>query len=564
MKLFKKMKLVNAVITLVVIAVISMGANEFLAASAMKKVNGNMSNMYSNNLISIARIGAMRGAFLSIRIEANKAMLNYNTSYDEHVKNELGNINKYIKDYELTNMDDTEIKGINDFKSYIQQYMTVWDKVKSSLIKNEAASIEDQKSFEEIGNKIDTTLVSLRDYNETKAEKIIIQSNTFYKTSINILLLIFAFVILLYILISTFIIRVIRTSSKEVIQALNTVSKGDLTINIDDDGNNEFALMKKALSVTLKSIRIMIEQIKQSSLQLESRAEGLSAVSEEMSSGSNNVAIAIGDVAKGMSSQSEDIVNINTIFNDFNQQLEDVIDAMEDITVGARDVGDMAEDSNIKMTNLVKSIEKVQAVFGDFAAKINTLGTSVNRINEISNLINGIADQTNLLALNASIEAARAGEAGRGFAVVADEIRKLAEQSKTSSANINSVIDGISAETSVMISTSEEVEEEIAAQRNVIGITIKSFEEIIKGIKAVNPQITQISQSMGLIQEEKNSIVEKLENASSIAEEISASSEEIAASTEEMNASSEEVASTALELSGMTKDMLNAVNKFKL
>jgi methyl-accepting chemotaxis protein len=120
------------------------------------------------------------------------------------------------------------------------------------------------------------------------------------------------------------------------------------------------------------------------------------------------------------------------------------------------------------MKLLINSVNIVSSSFKDFIKKIEMLNKNIVQISDITTLINGIAEQTNLLALNAAIEATRAGESGRGFAVVADEIRKLAEQSQTSSKNIESLISGISREANIIIKTTDGLNNELNNQVEVM------------------------------------------------------------------------------------------------
>lgn len=100
-------------------------------------------------------------------------------------------------------------------------------------------------------------------------------------------------------------------------------------------------------------------------------------------------------------------------------------------------------------------------------------------------------------------------------------------------------------------------------QKVNINTSIQSFTNITKAVDEVTPKIPLVNTSAEKISDKKNSILYKIEDATSIAEEVSSSAETIAASSEEMNASTEEVSQAAQNLSDMVKETMNKVGEFK-
>lgn len=138
---------------------------------------------------------------------------------------------------------------------------------------------------------------------------------------------------------------------------------------------------------------------------------------------------------------------------------------------------------------------------GQIAEQILCLSEQTSQIGSISNLVSDLANQTNMLALNAAVEAVRAGEHGKGFGVVAGEIRKLADQSRKSAEQINSLVTDIQNSTNSTIMVTDEgtktVENIIAAISNInlnsqqISLTAKEQSVAIQQVVAAMNMLNQ-------------------------------------------------------------------------
>ncbi|QYF80909.1 globin-coupled sensor protein [Brevibacterium sp. PAMC21349] len=169
----------------------------------------------------------------------------------------------------------------------------------------------------------------------------------------------------------------------------------------------------------------------------------------------------------------------------------------------------MAEEGQKRMQILTEKIQNLVNFMKNVDEKIVLLNRSFLSITEFVKLVQGMADQTNLLSLNSAIEAARAGEHGNGFAVVSKEVRKLAEQTKKSIAEIDAIVQSSNVYMKDVVDSVLRVKEVVQAGEKESGLTENSFNEIIGVIKGNITDSAEMEMTIqGLV-----SIIQEIGNA---------------------------------------------------
>jgi len=564
-RIFQNLSLTNSIRTLVVVSLVFIGIVGFMGYVGINNINNNVNTMYNEVVLPIQEINRITNKFMNIRVETLR-MLEMGR-YSNSMASDVDKLDKDFREMIEVYLDDKSEESsegllLSTGVKLYNEYMQSWDNVKEQLIAGNEIEFDNIVTMDARSRAILNNLETIIDTNTESAEYLNTESTMIYGINKRNLLIMSAIAFLLSSVIALIIISIFKTSIKDMIKIYAEIATGNLTVEIDTEGRNEFAKMRQALAQTMNSFCDMLEKSKETAQNTTENSNVLSNICQQMTLAAEEVANAIQEVAEGSSGQAEELIRIKEVFDDFSKKIGNVILFIEEIHTNTKATDGMIVEGNKKLQELMGSTKYISDSFNQVDSSVALLNDKILEIRNITELINDIAEQTNLLALNAAIEAARAGDAGRGFAVVADEIRKLAEESSISSDNINTLLENITLDRDRIVETVVDGMKNINTQEEVVYSTTESFKEMLENISNMIPMIQEVNESTNILNKNKEDIVSRIDAITMISEGNSAVAQEIAASSEELNASVEEVASTSQILNTMAINMEEEMKKF--
>lgn len=524
--------------SLIISIVIALG---IVAIDQMEKLHEVEQDVELNWMASIRQTGLMNSGVLRLRLESLRAV----TTTDEKIRQDTivqfdgfrRKLDDAVAQYEPLVASEEERRlylAVNAEAGNYSKQLDAFERLVRAE-DNASAVLLINNVIRPLTNALGEKINALTLFNDEGARQAGLKASAIYTHGFWTVVGLIGIVVVLTLILATLLIRSVISPTREALAIAERIAAGDLSEDIHPSGRDEAGRLLVALETMQVNLRNTISRISDSSTQLASASEEMTAVTENAS--------------KGLVRQNDEVGQAATAVTEMTAAVDEVARNAEAASITSRQTMTYTLSGIENVAQTLKAIEGLAGNVVETGTQVKALSTRAQDISKVVEVIRAIAEQTNLLALNAAIEAARAGEQGRGFAVVADEVRALAHRTQQSTLEIEQMISAIQGDSTQAV-TAMNVSSDMATR--AIGVA-----------QSADASLKQIVEAITLINESNSQIATASEEQAQVAREADRNLTAIRELSTQSAAASSQTASACGEMANLAVELNRLVGNFK-